>query len=233
MASYRQLILKWQNFCRDHVYPDCPAEARHLCDFVSQQALNHAPLSTFQKFSPAINFYHDANRAPGPYAINEPFVKLMIEGAKREAAEKKPPVKKSSSLTQDEVHKILDQTIWKQGPGILDPQPDLSMWRTVTRLYTYYKTFCRFDCYQQLTTGDLAFSADHVSIEFKRAKNDQFYAGSICLLSILPGSPYCPQLVYSSYLKVMKFKEGGGDFLNCRVLKSKNLYRAKGSEKLS
>ena len=91
----------------------------------------------------------------------------------------------------------------------------------------------RFDCYQQLTTGDLAFSADHVSIEFKRAKKDQFYAGSICLLSILPGSPYCPQLVYSSYLKVMKFKEGGGDFLNCRVLKSKNLYRAKGSEKLS
>ena len=156
----------------------------------------------------------------------------MLEGAKREAAKNKPPTKKAQSLTQQEIHSIIDKTIWKHGNGIIGPDPDLIMWRTVVRLYTYYKTFCRWDGFQQLTTENITFHEDHVSIEFKRSKNDQFYSGTYSLLAVLPGSPYCPKLIYSTYFTVMNFKCSGIENLNCRILKTKTVVRPKPKEKL-
>jgi hypothetical protein len=108
----------------------------------------------------------------------------------------------------------------------------LANWRTVVRLYSYYKCFCRFDFYSQLTLSDILLEHDHGQITFNRAKKDQFYSGSYCLLSNLPNSPYCPRLVFKSYFSVMNFTGVGVEYLNCRVLNSKKL-RAKPTEKLS
>ena len=118
---------------------------------------------------------------------------------------------------------LLDKTIWKQGPGVIDPNADLAQWRTGIRILTYYKTFCRFSCYEQLTTKDVTFFEDHVSVEFRKAKNDQMYNGSFSLLSKLPCSPYCPYLIFASFFEVMSFSGVNLDYLNCRILKSGGL----------
>ena len=234
LGSYAGIIKKWKTFCEGKGFVACPADVKHLSEFIAQLSLDNAPLSTFSKLAPALVFYHQANRIQEPLAINDSFVKLLVEGAKREAAKRKPPTKKAPSLTQQEIHSIIDQTLWKDGPGVIGASPDLLTWRTVVRLYTCYKCFCRWSCYQQLTPNDVTFHADHVSIEFRYAKNDQFYSGSFSFLSVIPGSPYCPGLIFSSYITVMKFsRDLSVEFLNCRVLRSKEIYRAKPSEKLS
>ena len=232
IAAYKTIILKWQKFCLIEGFPDCPAQAKHLCEFISQLALNKAPLSTFSKLSPALVFFHDANRVKKASVMEDPFVKLVLEGAKREAAERKPTTKKAPTLSQSEVHHLIDQTIWRNGPGKIGPNPDLIVWRTVVCLFVCYKTFCRFSCYQQLTSKDIEIFENHISVEFKHAKNDQFYNGTFSLLAALDGSPYCPKLIVSSYFQVMGFSRMQTEYLNCRILNSKNNSRAKPGERL-
>ena len=172
------IIRKWKTFCHKNNYPPCPAQVYHLSKFISSLSINHEPLSTFQKLSPALVFFHDANHITSPLAVRDPFVKLVLEGAKREAAKSKQKVRKPSYLSQDQIHDIIDRTIWKNWVGQIGQAPDLSMWRTVTRIYTMFMCFCRWDCYQELTTQDVTFHEDHVCLQFTRAKNDQFFAGS-------------------------------------------------------
>ena len=222
IRSYESEIKKWQQYCEQRGFVDCPATSQNLCEFIAHMAMSGAPLTFFLKLSPAITFLHNANRINKPLAINEPFVKLVLDGAKREAAENKPRVKKSSSISQSEMHQLIDKILWRNGVGVLGPDPNLMEWRTVVRLYTYFKCFCRFDCYQQLMTENFSFNEDHVCIEFRRAKNDQFYGASYSLLSALPESPYCPKLIFESYFSVMKFALNSADFLNCRILTTKS-----------
>ena len=232
LASYHSLIKRWNKFCNNNDYSPCPAQSQHLAEFISSLALAAESLAVFQKILPALKFLHDANRIQEPLAIDDPFVKLILEGAKREAAARKSRTKKAPSFSQQDIHKIIDSTIWKQGVGTIGPKPDLVLWRTVVRVFTYYKTFCRFNCYQQLSASDVTFYPDHICIEFKKAKNDQFYNGTFSLLSALPNSPYCPKLIYSSFFKVMGFLGTSSEFLNCRILTSKNISRSKPTEKL-
>ena len=122
----------------------------------------------------------------------------------------------------------------KNGPGIFDDSADLADWRTMTRLFLYYKSFCRFDGIKELTTKHLTFFGDHVQLTFPRAKNDQFYSSTVCVLSFLPEAvAYCPGVILKTYFKVMGFTTEGTEYINCRVLKSKGIYRAKPSEQLS
>ena len=72
------------------------------------------------------------------------------------------------------------------------------------------------------------------SMTFPKCKNDQFYAGSICILAYLPSeTAYCPGTIYKTYFQLMEFKGVDGEYLNCRILCSKATYRAKPAEPLS
>ena len=144
LTSYAGIINKWKKYCYDKNIQDCPAISKHLAEFISELALDQAPHSTFNKLSPALVLHHQANGHTTTPPISEPFIKLLIEGAKREAAQRKPPIKKATSLTADQMHLLIDQTIWENGVGILGAVPNLIQLRTVVRIYTYYKTFCRF-----------------------------------------------------------------------------------------
>jgi hypothetical protein len=232
VKSYSSVINKWKSFCDLEGCQCSPAENHSLARFIAKLAVDKEPLSTFLKLSPALVFHHEANGHVSRAAVTEPYIKLLLTGAKREASERKGGVKKADTLSQKAVHQVFDKVIWKYGPGVIGQAPNLADWRTAVRLYTYYKTFCRWDCYSQLLTKDITFSEDHVQIHFAKAKNDQFYAGTYCLLSYLPDSQYCPGLIYRSYFTVMKFTQIDTEFLNCRVLTSKKT-RAKPEEKLS
>ena len=230
--SYATVINKWKTFCDGNQFQKSPARPEHVARFISSLAVKQESLSTFLKLSPALTFYHEAHGFTTTPAVSEPFIRLLLTGAKREASERKCKVKKADIVSSEVVHEIIDKVLWKHGVGTVGTDPNLADWRTVVRLYTYYKSFCRFDCYSQLTLSDIDFTEDYVQITFVRAKNNQFYSGSYCLLSNLPDSPYCPRLVFKSYFSVMKFTGTGVEYLNCRILNSRIL-SAKPTEKLS
>ena len=155
LSSYHSVLRKWKSFGEEKDFDIYSSTSFHVSDFISTLALSGESLATFQKLAPALSFFFQANRTKGEYPINDPFVKLLLEGAKREAASRKPTTKKAPCLSQEEMHQIIDKTLWKNGPGVIGPDPDLVVWRTVVKLYTYYKTFCRWNCYDQLTSRDL------------------------------------------------------------------------------
>ena len=54
------------------------------------------------------------------------------------------------------------------------------------------------------------------------------------MLASLPSNPaLCPKVIFRTYFKVMKFTGEGTEYLNCRVLHSGDIYRAKPAEPLS
>ena len=143
MSAYTSIIRKWKTFCRSRGCPDMPASKDDLASFIASLALDEEPLSTFLKLVPALKMHHDCHALSQPSVAESPFIKLLIDGAAREAAARKPPTKKADSLDKEQIHQLIQAVLWKKGVGVYDPDSNLTDWRTTVRLFSYYKTFCR------------------------------------------------------------------------------------------
>ena len=84
------------------------------------------------------------------------------------------------------------------------------------RLFTYYFSLCRWDCYSKLTMNSIEFQADYLTIFYETRKNDKHYTGSSTILQYRGQDLLCPKLIYRTYFNIMKFANGT-DFLNCRL----------------
>lgn len=129
-------------------------------------------------------------------------------------------MKKATVLEEKEVKEVLKKAFWGNSGD-----KDLQRWRTATRLYTYFITLCRFDCYSKLTRSSFEFKEDYVTIHFRSAKNDQHYNGSTSILQYTYDE-LCPKLIYTTYFKMMKITEPD-DKLNCKLEMNGKISRTK------
>ena len=178
LKAYSSSISSWLEFATLNNLPTNPSTAFGVAKFITHLADSNASFSSFAKVKPALSFLHECQNHSSSPATEAPFVQLVLSGAKREAAERRGPVQKADVLSQKQIHTVVDQ-LWKKGVGVIDTDVKLSTWRTVVRIYTTFKTLCRNDCYTELLSSDIIFAEDHVQLNFARAKNDQFYEGSI------------------------------------------------------
>ena len=164
-------------------------------------------------------FYYASRNSSDTPVTQLPYIKLLLDGASREAAKRRGPVKKAATLDQGSLREVLIQTMWPSGSEF-SPNPSLRDWRTAAKLFTYYKTMCRYDCYMKLTPCSFEFGDSHVIISFSSAKNDQFYAGTHSVLAYIPGDLLCPLLVYKTFFKLMNFSLNNTENLNCRLTRT-------------
>lgn len=167
---------------------------------------------TFKVLTGSIKFYYQSRNKEFP-VTKQPAVSMMLEGCLRASARGRERVKKAAVLEEKEVKEVLRKAFW----GAHDPYEDkeLQRWRTATRLYTYYSTLCRFDCYSKLKKSSFEFHKDHVLIYFNSSKNDQHYNGSTSILQYTHDD-LCPRLIYNTYFEKMKITEPE-DKLNCKL----------------
>ena len=170
---------------------------------------NSASYQTFKCLLGSIPFYYSSRNCDSKPVTKCPAVKLMLEGCLRKSAKERGPVKKAKVLVEDQVKSILKNALWA------DEKKDLSQWRTAVKLYTYYVTFCRYNCYSKLTFGCFDFQEDFVEIKFPSSKNDQHYNGSSTILKIT-NDDFCPKLIYQTYFKLMDISEPS-HLLNCKL----------------
>ena len=233
LKSYDAVIRKFEEFADDNLCDTNPVTVTGATKFICYLADKKTSLADLHKVSPGLTLFHHSQGHPTVPAVQDPYVKLLISGAKREAARRKSRTAKATCLTKDDIHRIVSG-LWPQGVGILDSSVDLITWRTTVKIFTMYKTWCRWDGYSSLTSDDVLIEGDSVTICFSHAKNDQFYCGSTCTLASLgPTNPMCPKLMFESYFKVMKFEKSLAEFLNCRIANKKGTQIAKATEKLS
>ena len=163
-------------------------------------------------------FYYAARNCEDTCITKIKFVALALDGAMRKAAAERGPVKKASTFGEAEVRALLQLIFWpRQSTNF--PNPNLVDWRTGVRLFCYYMTLCRWDCYSHLTKGSIRFARDHLVISFPTRKNDKLYEGSTSVLKYKQGDSLCPRLIFQTYFDLMGF-QSAEDVLNCRLTRN-------------
>ena len=202
-------------------------------EFICFLAEKEASLADFCKVTPALTFLHHSQGHSSEPTVKDSYVQLLLSGGKREAAARKSRPKKATCLSKPEIYRIVTG-LWPGGINVLDPAVDLISWRTTVKIYTMYRSWCWWDGYSRLTSEDIIIEDDSVTISFVRAKNDQYYSGTSCLLPILGhNNVMCPKLIYETYFQVMNFTKSPGELLNCRIANRDGIQKAKPQEKLS
>ena len=233
LKTYDTLIKKFETFANENGIEVNPACSQIVGNFICHLADNKASLSEFLKLGPALVLLHESQGHDSLPSVRKPYIKLLLAGARREAAARKQTTVKAACLTKAQIHKVINH-VWPKGPGVIDYNINLIDWRTVMKVYTMYKTWCQFDCYSHLTSDHVIIEDDAVTILFPKAKNDQMYAGTVTLLSVLGDNhPRCPKLMFKTYFQVMKFQSHETNYLNCRIAVRKNVQISKPKEKLS
>ena len=174
-------------------------------------------------------FYYAANDSDEICVTRIPFIKLLLDSAMRKASKAKGPTKKAATFSEENIKSLLRTIFWPQDSENF-PSTSLKNWRTAVRLYTYYMTLCRYDCYSKLTLSSIEFHDDHLVIKYPSRKNDQLYTGSTSILKYRPNNLLCPRLIFQTYISIMKFANPG-DILNCRL--TRNGKEARPNTKLS
>jgi hypothetical protein len=109
-------------------------------------------------------------------------VDIVLNAAKRRAAESKPIAQKAGQLPEDTLQRLYPVHYLPHLRG--DKMADPVMLRTFVRTIVVYFTFCRFSCYSRLRAMGFEDTGNSILITFPFAKNDQFHKeNSSCLVS--------------------------------------------------
>ena len=215
IKCYIAAIQRWLDFAKRNNYQEFPPKTEEFSLYIADLSEKLASVTTFKVIQAAFPFFYAARNSEKLPVTKLPLIKLILEGALREASKRRGPVKKADTLEEKKLRDILTSTFWKIGSQQV-PNESLKDWRTATKLFTYYKTMCRFDGWDKLKLGSFTFHEDYLIISFESSKNDQFYNGTTSVLGYVSGDLLCPFLIYKFYFKMMELKKDG-DLLNCRL----------------
>ena len=229
ISGYSAAIDKWVKFCEKNGFQQFPPKRHDFALYVTDLSERNTSYSSFKLLSAAMPFYYAANDSDEICVTRIPFIKLLLDSAMRKASKAKGPTKKAATFSEENIKSLLRTIFWPQDSENF-PSTSLKNWRTAVRLYSYYMTLCRYDCYSKLTLSSIEFHDDHLVIRYPSRKNDQLYTGSTSILMYRPNNLLCPRLIFQTYISIMKFANPG-DILNCRL--TRNGKEARPNTKLS
>lgn len=215
VKCYIASIQRWLDYAKKHDYQEFPPKNEQFSLYLAELSEKLTSFTSFKNIQAAFPFFYAARNSDQIPVTKVPFVKLILEGALREAAKRRGPVKKAATLDENKLKEILISIFWKDGSHQI-PNESLKDWRTATKLFTYYKTMCRFDGWYKLKLGSFTFYEDYLIICFESSKNDQFYNGTTSVLGYVPGDLLCPFLIFKTYFSKMELQKDE-EFLNCRL----------------
>ena len=148
-----------------------------------------------------------------------PGVLVWIEGGKREAAKRRPMVRKMKNLDPRAIAKGLNRDVWPYCPDRIQ-DIDLMKFRTLYRWAVLRQTAGRFTDFDELQAKHFSLSEDKekIRIIFPMTKGDQLANGTLKYLPKKEGS-IDPFLLTLIYFKRCGFRMSKKDesFINCRV----------------
>ena len=218
VSSYTASINRWVVFAKKNNFRQFPPDPLNFSLYITDLSERRASFSTFKMIKASFPWFYAARNCEETCITKSKFVALALDGAMRKAAAERGPVKKAATFNEADVRAFLQLVFWPK-QSINFPNPSLSDWRTGVRLFCYYMTLCRWDCYSHLTKGSVKFHRDHLVVSFPTRKNDKLYEGTSSVLKYKLGDPLCPSLIFRSYFEVMKFKTAE-DILNCRLTRN-------------
>ena len=193
LRNYGRMIEKLEKFIEDKDFKLNPVSDEGVAAFVCHLADEKMSYAEICKVSPALRVLHSSQGHKSTPSVKHPYVKLLIEGAKREAAARKNKTLKADSILKAQMSAIVESVLFADEVNQIEA-------RTALRWYVMFRTWCRWDRYAELKTEDVTIDNEAVTMYFIRAKNDQYYSGTTCTLQIMGNSNIlCPRRVIQRY----------------------------------
>ena len=226
LRNYGRMIAKLEKFAEDKKFNLDPVSVECAGAFVCHLADIKTSYAEVCKVSPALTVLHSCQGHKTMPSVKQAYIKLLIEGAKREAAARRRKTLKADSISKTQMCMIVENILFAEKPNPIEV-------RTAMRWYVMYRTWCRWDGYAELKSENVTIDNEAVTMYFVRAKNDQYYSGTTCTLQIMGDENIlCPRRVLLRYYSVLGYSGKGDEYLNCRIAWRKGKLIPKFKEKL-
>ena len=217
---YNRIIKEFREFCdEDNTLSYENFSAKEVGRFIVKNSSKNRGEAFWGAVKPAIEAVQKARNVPAEDTAFTTIVMSCLAGAKRRAAEIRPPVKKMMPLPEEALVKALEVYIYQHVPDNLE-RIDLSKFRTIFRWTITKYTMCRWDGYDYLKAKHFSLSQEgnDLFVMFPRSKADQTGKGKKCTLATREhiSNPVALTLLYFK-LFGLKMDEEDESKINCAL----------------
>ena len=182
---YNRIIKEFREFCDED--PELNYEnfsSKEVGKFIVKNSSKNRGEAFWGAVKPAIEAIQKARSVPGKDTAFTTIVISCLAGAKRRAAENRPPVNKMIALPEEALVKALDTYIYQYVPDNLE-KICLSKFRTIFRWVVIKYTMGRWDGYDYLRAKHFKMSECEkaIFVLYPMSKGDQTGKGKICTLA--------------------------------------------------
>ena len=174
ITSYNRIIAEFRSFCdEDEELSYTNFSAREVGRFIVKNSTKSRGEAFWGALKPAIEALQKARNVAADNTAFTTVVLSYLAGAKRRAAENRPPVKKMVALPEEALVKALEEYIYRYVPDDLD-KICLSKFRTIFRWTICKFTMCRWDGFDYLRAKHFRLTKEgSIFINFPMSKGDQ------------------------------------------------------------
>lgn len=210
----------WTDWCFKHPESTTlPADDFYVALFINDLVIEKAKPGRIKTAVAGIRYAHTIARYDTP--TDSTFLKMILEGALREAAERKTNNQKEPFQTN-----MLKEVVTRYAHT-----GDLMHLRFVITCLLGFSGFLRMGELLNIQLKDLTFEENCLKILIPKAKTDQHREGHIVHIA-RQRNDFCPVHWAERYVEFCNFNDKSS-FLLCRLAKTKQGHRAIGARSLS
>ena len=212
VVNYSNSLKRWIDFAKSNSLVTFPATVVDIALFFSHLSSIGTSVSIVESNYCALKWVHDIAGVTNP--MNSPFVKTVVEGAKRENAK---PVVKKTPISQDALTACCNKYATSTA---------LPIRRDISIALLLFAGFFRFNELACLTIHDIAISDSHLTIQVTKSKTDQYRKGDEVVIA-RSGKVTCPVMNLEKYMLLANIDTSKvtSDYLFKPLVKVKSGYK--------
>ena len=163
-AKYSATFKRFEKFCIENSYKHSPANPIHVAVYLTNLLDKKVSYGVISSVVYAIKWIHSINNFTDP--TENGFVKNLLETAKRLRSQ---PVRRKDTISTEHLISLCDK---------YTSSDDLIDIRDLTMILLGFAGFLRFDEINNLMFKDIHFEEEHIEINIRKSKTDQFRSGN-------------------------------------------------------
>lgn len=208
IKKYKKLFSDFEFFCQARNLTSIPASPINVALFLTKLMYEKKTHNVIIPSVYAIKYFNELKGHS--LSIKEPYIKNMMEAAKRSA--KGRNLNRKDPISREQIIKICQH--FTNSNRLADLR-DLAM------MVVSFGGFLRFDELVNLRTSHIKFFDDYLELRLDKSKTDQYRDGNVVLLA--KGSTVaCPLLRLRQYLEKANISPNRDQFLFRPIYASKN-----------
>ena len=212
VVNYTSSLNRWIKFARDNNLVVFPVTIVDVALYFSYLSTSQVSASVIETSFCALKWIHDIAGVPNPMV--SPFVRNVVEGAKRQNAK---PVAKKSPISPEALTACCAE---------YEHSRELPIRRDISMALLLFAGFFRFNELAALAIQDISISGTHLTVKVTKSKTDQYRKGNEVVIS-RSGKVSCPVLNLERYMALagINTSHKTSDYLFKPIVKVRSGYK--------